>query len=183
MSAPRRRDAAATRTALLDAASTLFDERGYERTTVRELAERAGVDAALIPRYFGSKAGLYLAALQAEPAAGPTDLLDADRLAELLARTRRRGPGPVLAAAAGTHDDPSVQDAAAAALQARVVMPLLRRFTDAGMADAQLRAELATAAFAGIVRGRSAAALPALSAVEDRQLLPLVAALLRGVAE
>src|SRR3954452_1677841 len=59
----RAHDAAASRRALLDAASVLFDERGYERTTVREVGERAGVDAALIARYFGGKEGLYLAAL------------------------------------------------------------------------------------------------------------------------
>ena len=57
------RGAARSHDLLLAAATELFAERGYDRTTVRELGERAGVDPALIARHFGSKAGLYLAAL------------------------------------------------------------------------------------------------------------------------
>src|SRR5262245_670386 len=60
---PRRRDAAASRKALLDAARALFGERGYDRTTLRDIGDRAGVDAALVARYYGNKAGLYLAAI------------------------------------------------------------------------------------------------------------------------
>ncbi|MFJ9431250.1 TetR family transcriptional regulator [Streptomyces sp. NPDC101490] len=56
--AERRRDAAATRRRLLDAARDLFAEHGYEGATVRDIAERAGVNQALLFRYFGSKQGL-----------------------------------------------------------------------------------------------------------------------------
>ncbi|MFF2900023.1 TetR/AcrR family transcriptional regulator [Streptomyces sp. NPDC057966] len=54
----RRRDAAATRRRLLEAARDLFAERGYEGATVRVIAARAGVNQALLFRYFGSKRGL-----------------------------------------------------------------------------------------------------------------------------
>ncbi|MFB7919072.1 TetR family transcriptional regulator [Streptomyces sp. NPDC056061] len=54
----RRRDAAATRRRLLEAGRDLFAEHGYEGTTVRTIAERAGVNQALLFRYFGSKQGL-----------------------------------------------------------------------------------------------------------------------------
>jgi len=40
----RRHDAQASRQALLDAATELFDDRGYDATTVREIGERAAVD-------------------------------------------------------------------------------------------------------------------------------------------
>ena len=66
----RSRDAAASKDALLQAAQTLFGEQGFEGTTIREIGERAGVDAALIARYFGSKADLYIAAVAAEDAEG-----------------------------------------------------------------------------------------------------------------
>ncbi|MEU3061531.1 TetR family transcriptional regulator [Streptomyces subrutilus] len=56
--ADRRRDAAATRLRILHAARDLFAERGYERATVRDIAERAGSNQALLFRYFGSKQGL-----------------------------------------------------------------------------------------------------------------------------
>lgn len=55
----RRRDAASTRHDLLEAAATLFAERGFERTTVRDIAVRAGVNQALLFRYFGSKDALF----------------------------------------------------------------------------------------------------------------------------
>ncbi|KOG91018.1 TetR family transcriptional regulator, partial [Streptomyces varsoviensis] len=55
----RRRDAEATRRALIDAATALFTERGYERTTVRDIAARAGFNQALLFRYFGSKKALF----------------------------------------------------------------------------------------------------------------------------
>ncbi|MFG2492449.1 TetR/AcrR family transcriptional regulator [Streptomyces caniferus] len=54
-----RRDAQSTRLRLLDAASGLFAERGYERATVRDIADRAGVNQALLFRYFGSKKALF----------------------------------------------------------------------------------------------------------------------------
>lgn len=43
---------------LLEAARDLFAERGYEGATVRSIAARAGVNQALLFRYFGSKRGL-----------------------------------------------------------------------------------------------------------------------------
>ncbi len=41
------------------AARLLFAKQGYERTTVREVAERARIDPAMVIRYFGSKDGLF----------------------------------------------------------------------------------------------------------------------------
>ena len=55
----RRRDAAATREAILQAATRRFATHGYERAGVREIAGDAGVTAALVNRYFGSKEGLF----------------------------------------------------------------------------------------------------------------------------
>ena len=59
----RPHDAEATRQALLEAGRAVFDEVGYERATTREIGERAGVDPALIARYFDGKEGLFLAAI------------------------------------------------------------------------------------------------------------------------
>lgn len=59
----RKRDAASTRTALLQAGRRLFASTGYGATTVREIADAAGVNVALISRYFDSKEGLFEACL------------------------------------------------------------------------------------------------------------------------
>lgn len=44
---------------ILDAARMLFSERGFERTTIRGVGARAGVDPALVVHYFGNKEDLF----------------------------------------------------------------------------------------------------------------------------
>jgi AcrR family transcriptional regulator len=55
---PRRRPGEGRRL-LLESARELFSERGYSRTSTREIAEGAGIAEALLFRNFGSKATLY----------------------------------------------------------------------------------------------------------------------------
>ncbi len=69
---PRGRDAEATRAAILEAAQGRFARLGYEGAALRGIAAEAGVDVALVKRYFGGKAGLFTEALKAS--------LNADRL-------------------------------------------------------------------------------------------------------
>nr|WP_233160157.1 TetR family transcriptional regulator [Pseudonocardia sp. MH-G8] len=88
--APRRRGrrpgGADTRTSLLDAARVVFAERGYDGATVRVIAERAGVDPAMVNHWFGGKEGLFVSALNlpADPAAILGEALagDPEHLAE-----------------------------------------------------------------------------------------------------
>ena len=89
-SAARPRDAARTRKALLDAASRRFAADGYSSTTVRDIADDAGVNVALINRYFGSKEGLFEACLvnlveESRQEAGTTRDKFADSIAGLIA--------------------------------------------------------------------------------------------------
>ncbi len=171
----RRRDAARSRELLLAAAGELFAERGYDRTTTREIGERAGVDAALIARYFGGKTQLYIATIQADQGtATPADLLEPERVRALLDRTDERGPGPVHRAAVLPHDDPAVQAAAREQLHQRLVDPLRERFVRDGLDRPQLRAELAVAAFVGVVLARSGGAFEALAAADIEELITLV---------
>ncbi len=60
----RPRDADDTRRRLLQAARHRFAHHGYSGTTVRDIAADAGVNVALINRYFTSKEGLFEACLQ-----------------------------------------------------------------------------------------------------------------------
>ncbi|SEM19396.1 transcriptional regulator, TetR family [Luteibacter sp. UNCMF331Sha3.1] len=59
----RRRDAAATRAAILMSARRAFAARGYDGAGVRDIAEQAGVTAMLVNRYFGSKEALFTEAV------------------------------------------------------------------------------------------------------------------------
>jgi len=60
--APGRRsqvEARQTRVRLLDAAEQLFARRGYQGTSLRDVAKRVGVRPFTLQHHFGSKAGLY----------------------------------------------------------------------------------------------------------------------------
>jgi len=61
---PGRHDREARERALIDAATAVFAERGYDAATTREIAERAGCSEGLIHRYFGGKRGLLRAVLR-----------------------------------------------------------------------------------------------------------------------
>jgi len=77
---------AGTRRAILGAARTTFAARGYEQTTIRAVAARAGVDASMVMRYFGSKAGLFTAAATAELQVPDLRAIPAGERGELLVR-------------------------------------------------------------------------------------------------
>jgi AcrR family transcriptional regulator len=55
----RKRNAAATRAAILASARQAFARSGYDGAGVREIAQAAGVTAMLVNRYFGSKEQLF----------------------------------------------------------------------------------------------------------------------------
>jgi AcrR family transcriptional regulator len=65
--APRRRfgpRSAPARRAILEAARLRFAEDGYEKATIRSIASDAGVDPAMVMRYYGSKAELFTATVR-----------------------------------------------------------------------------------------------------------------------
>jgi AcrR family transcriptional regulator len=80
-----------TRGALLDAARVVFTERGFDGATVRAIAQRAGVDPAMVNHWFGSKDRLFVAAM--EIPVDPDEIIprllagDPDHLAERILRT------------------------------------------------------------------------------------------------
>jgi AcrR family transcriptional regulator len=98
-----RRDQRDTKDRLVAAATTLFAERGFHGTTVRDIAERAGANVAAGNYHYGSKKALYLEVLRAQfaevralldaqganPAPAAFARLDRDALTRIL-RTRVR---------------------------------------------------------------------------------------------
>jgi AcrR family transcriptional regulator len=60
----RRPGRSDTRNTILEAAQRLFASEGYDRTTIRAVAEMAAVDSALVIHYFSSKDGLFRAATE-----------------------------------------------------------------------------------------------------------------------
>ncbi len=62
----RRLPAQERRAQLIDVGRTVFAKRGYEATSVEELAERADVSKPLIYEHFGGKEGLYAVVVDRE---------------------------------------------------------------------------------------------------------------------
>lgn len=147
----RRRDAAATKAALLDAARELFTERGFDATTVRDIAARAGVNQALLFRYFGSKDALFEAAMESPGfrliAETPPEQLVAAVLDRLLAPDAPRAEhNPIYAALRS-----SVHERSSSVLRGQLggeYRRALAGLTDAE--DADIRAELVLAWILGI---------------------------------
>jgi AcrR family transcriptional regulator len=133
------RDAPATRARILAAGQRAFSTLGYARAGIREIAAAAGTSSTLLIRYFGSKAGLYEAALTAAFSQG--DVLSLPRAgfgAALAAQFLRPGleilPPAMLALAAG---DPEAAEIAARVAERYAILPMAEWL---GGADARGRA-------------------------------------------
>lgn len=178
----RGHDSDESRTRLLEAGRTLFAERGYERTTVREIGRVADVDPALIARYFGSKAALYLESLR--PAGTSSQEAPVDFSASLTGAFERfdaTQATPALHAAVHRHENEEIHEAAVAVLTTRLVDPLKARASDAGLDQAQLRAEIAVAALAGIMISRSSRALRSVSVASPEEIAHIVGDLIDSI--
>ena len=150
----RRRDAQATRAAILEAAKSHFARAGYERATLREIAAEAGVDVALVARYFGGKEALFTEALKASIHADPLAAWDrksfAAEIAEMMAGTphheeeRTHGFQFLLQAATSPTTAPLLN----VAVQERFLAPIRDWL---GGEDAQARARVLAAVFIGFL--------------------------------
>ena len=179
---PRKRDAAATRARILEAAQRAFSETGYSHTGIREIAGRAGTSSTLVLRYFGSKAGLFEAALTAAmPVAAalshPREALGKGLAEALLDPANAIRPPLMIAMASG--------DAEAAAISARVferqsVAPLAEWL---GEPDGRARAlEIAMLA-TGLVSYLRQLPLPAPSEAERRHVADWFASSVQAIVD
>lgn len=132
-----------TRTAILEAAQRLFSSRGYSETGVRDIAAEAGVNPALISRYFGSKLQLFETAL--ENTLGVSVFTDGDRdqfgrrVTDMICLSERDQAGviPALVLSAG---DSAAREIILRQLKLLVLEPLEQWFnsSDASERAAQL---------------------------------------------
>ena len=185
----RRRDAGRTRQRLLDAARRRFAADGFASTTVRQVADEAGVDVALIKRYYGSKEGLFEACLAAavDDLRSPAD--DGGEHADLAARLAHHALGT---GAWGASSEQALMlllrssgDEAVDDLRRRVLHEhserIARRNGAGGAATSAtelLVAQVALAAVVGVAVLRSSPGLEPLRAAEPEQLAEVLRRLL-----
>jgi AcrR family transcriptional regulator len=179
---PGRRDAATTRARILEAAQHAFSETGYSHTGIREIARLAGTSSTLVLRYYGSKTGLFEAALTA---AIPIDsVLSLPRrgfghvLAErLLDPANAIRPPLMIALAAG---DPEAAAIAARVFEARSIVPVAQWL---GEPDGRARAlELAMLA-TGLVSYMRQLPLPQASAPERAHIVSWFAQAVQAIID
>lgn len=190
-SAPRRRGrpsrteqerGPAARERILEAARTAFAERGYDKTSVRGIAKLAGVDAALVHHYFGSKEEVFAAAIEVsfEPAlVVPAVLAEGpDQVGERLARfffgvwenPATRAPLLAVIRSAVTHE------AAAKALRTFVLRRILERVAgDLDVPNPKFRAELAASHMIGIAFVRYVIKVEPLASADQEEIIAIVA--------
>lgn len=158
---PRSQRAGDTRTLILQAAEKEFAARGYDATSLRAIARRAGVDPSLVHHYFESKAGLFteVVSVPLRPDLG---------IKAVLAGPREDIGEGVVRFILGEFEKPSVQargvtlvrtivgsDFAARFLKEFLVREVFRRIARALDApDADLRATLAASQVVGILIAR-----------------------------
>lgn len=183
----RRPGTPETRAAILDAARRGFGARGYEATTFRSIAEDVGVDPALLVHYFGTKEGLFVAALQLymRPSELFSDLetLSITEASERIvrrylfmldqSRTRDAVLALVRSAVSNEHAATMLRE-----FVAEEIVELIAKVTS--RPDARLRASLVAAQLVGIAMLRHVVRVDALVAAANDEIVSLVAPVIEG---
>jgi AcrR family transcriptional regulator len=174
----RRPGGSSSREAILDAARRLFAERGYAGTSMRAIATEAGVDAALIVHFFGTKAQLLGAAVQwpFDPEAEMERIVAAGRrgvgeeLARLVVRTwdREGDRDAIMTLLRAATVEPSAAELMREFIEHHLFPPLLRRLAST---QPELRAGLCASQLVGLGVARYVLRLQPLAAMGEDELV------------
>lgn len=173
-----------SRKRVLEAARACFGERGYDRTTIRSIADRADVDPAMVHYFFESKARLFSIAMELPPDV-PERLatqLDADLrdLGERLVRQFLRawdqqdGARQLLALMRSAPTDSTAASMFAEFMEREIVARL--RDALGGDDDAELRAELIGSQLMGLALMRYVVRVEPLASADPADLVPPIGA-------
>ena len=181
----RRPGDSGTRTAVLTAAKRAFGAQGYGATSVRAVAREAGVDPSLVLHFFGSKDGLFEAALELpfDPSGLVPVLLAGGPVEELGERVVRTfvgtwdalpGQGPMLAMlrSAVSHEDSAER---LRSLLLRVMFRPVARGAGAADGEVDARAALLASQVVGLAFARYVLQLEPLASASADELVPLLA--------
>lgn len=180
----RTRNAAATRAGILEAARRRFTEEGYDGASLRDIAAEAGVDVALVARYFGSKEELFREVLTQD---APEDLFRGDpsevglRLARMLViEPRNDGKLDKLLMILRSTSAPKAAEVIRSNIQETFYGPLEGLI---GGPDRLVRARLVAAVITGFAITRAIDENYLLTAQAGPELCERMAALLSGLLD
>ena len=177
---PRKGESNA-REQILAAATAEFGEHGYDGTTTRGIAARAGVDPALLHHYFGTKADLFAASIDAP-------MRPDIAVPEILSGPREQIGERIVAYVLGLWESPTVRPRALVILRTGLgnkhAAPLLATFlrrellekiaASLNLPDASLRADLVASQVAGLLITRYVLQLPEIAAASVDELVTRV---------
>ncbi len=183
----RRPGSADTRRTVLEVARAEFAARGYEKASMRAIGRAAGVDAALLHHYFGSKDRLFLAALEFP--------VDPKVVVEQVLRGDRETVGERVATFVLTlWEQPGVLDRLLALVRAAAtneqVVRLMRGFVleelvrraavELDIEQPELRTELMLSQIIGLAMARYVIGVEPLASATREELVPLLAPTFQG---
>lgn len=166
MDEPKTRAAkrAATAQRILEAAQAEFGEHGLEKTTVRAIARRAGVDPSLVIQHYGAKSDLFAIAARLDRGSGEDDVTG--HLFDVLDVRLNELPPETRALVRSMLTAPEAAKAMKDFLDERVAN-LARASDDA---DADLRAALTVSSILGLTVARHFLGLDALADISESQV-------------
>lgn len=170
--------------AILTAATSLFAERGYERTTIRAIAAAAGVDPALVMQHYGSKDRLFAAVAARSADTRPMEYVGVEDLAEATLEHVFSG-----------YEDPQRRANAVALLRScltnqaasEIVRKEVMGSTQSAVADtigggdADLRAAVLNACTLGLTVSRYLLRIPALAEADPDDIRDVLVPALRAI--
>lgn len=179
------RDAAATREAIYNAARKAFTLHGYERAGVREIARAAGVTAALVNRYFGSKEKLFAEVLLTDDFPPfESFLADRSKFGESFARflitqpSRSNDFDPLLIFLRSVTDPDAAR--VMRAHTERWIDPLVKGLNGP---DAKVRAEMIVAVICGFQTSRNITRTSALTETDEEDLVQILGRTLQSFVD
>lgn len=179
----QRRQSEKTRYAILLAARSCFSEESYDHVTIRSIAERCGCNSSLIGRYFGSKEGLFRAAVADAMRSSPLlDIKSADELANHLAiwvagdlGADRYDPSPAIFRSASVTP---AKEILREAIEQSFILPLSELIS---ARQKSLRAEILASILYGLNAFRNEIRTDSLSRVDVDELRDILRPLLLGL--
>ncbi len=173
------RNAGDTRARILAAARVRFALDAYENVGTRDIAADAGVDAALVNRYFGGKEKLFDEAIvDAFAIKGRFDGMDMSQFGEVIttlvlegSEERRATKFDALGILLRSSGSPATHERVSARFHADFVLPLARLLRGR---DAELRAALIASYLIGLATMKHALASPLLGSATQRKAVATV---------
>ena len=161
-----------TEARILDAAAQIFLAAGYERTTIRAVASAAGVDAALVMHYFGSKQELFRQVIETAPVPGLSGAPGqaAEQILATLADRLANEPTASLTLLRSMLTNPEAASAASVAA-ARYESQIAQAIP---ASDASLRAAIISAITLGVMVSRHLIKSDELATADPAQVISLL---------